>query len=447
MGRLSDSWNALTGNKQTQGNALDRFVYQFLANNAVFPDANDDFYLKSYTSNNDVFTVINKITEPASTVPIFQYDKNDNIVEGGKMLALINKPNNYQSRSQFIEAGLSFYYIFGEGFTSFDTLDKSSGSLNAGTPMRLDHLPPQWMQLVLGTWSDPIKGYSFYPFGNQDKMDYAKERVFHWKEFNPDYSTTGGHLRGMSRLKPLIKSITGSEEGYNSLVKAFQSQGMWGIVTMLQGDNQIVELSKEQKSILKQSFQRDMKRGELTVSNNLAHYEKMGMSMVELEVLRALPYLGGKLTDAFNVPDQLMAGSQSKTYTNVGEAETSLWRKAICPSVDALLGGLTNLLAPNFPGEEETVLRADYSEVEALQKNIGETITAMVNAGIFTGNQILEAVGWEASDEPNMERIVISAGKTFLDELGAAPEPGVAEGVLKNLGLSDYRKKVKSNGN
>ena len=440
LSRLTDSWNALTGKTQSQGNALDRFVFEFLQGNAVYPNPDDSFYLNSYTGNNDVFTVINKITEPASGVPVFQYDKDDNIVEGGKMLALLNKPNNYQSQSQFIEAALSFYYIFGEGFSAFDTLDKSSGSINAGVPMRLDQLPPQWMKIDLGTYFDPIKGYSFYPFGSDNMMAYEKDRVFHWKEFNPDYSTTGGHLRGMSRLKPLIKSIIGSQEGYNSLVKAFQSQGMWGIVSMLQGDNKtVVELTKEQKSTLKSGFLRDMKKGELTIANSLVNYTKMGLSVVELEILRALPYLGGKLTDAYNVPDQLMAGSQSKTYSNYKEAERALWANAICPSLDAYLEGLTNLLAPNFPGEEETFLKADYSGIEALQHNMVELVGWMVQSQAFSRNEIREAAGYEMLPEPMMDEVFISAGLTPMSEAGMPPEPELTENVLKSLKLSDYR--------
>jgi HK97 family phage portal protein len=442
---LTDSWNALLG--KPQANALDRFVMQFLGNLAIYPSPDNTFYLNSYTGNNDVFTVINKITEPASTVPIYQYDKDDNIVEGGKMLALLNKPNPYQSRSLFIESGLSFYYIFGEGFTAFDTLDKSSGSLNAGVPMRLDALPSQWMMIKLGTFFDPVKGYSFYPFGSSDVVDYDKSRIFHWKEFNPDYSTTGGHLRGMSRLKPLIKSITGSEEGYNSLVKAFQAQGMWGIVTMLEPETKkAVELTKEQKSILKSGWQRDMKKGELTISNSIANYTKMGLSVVELEILRALGMLSGKITDAFNVPDQLFAGSQTKTYSNYKEAERALWANAICPSLDAYLEGLSNLLAPNFPGEEETVLKADYSGIEALQHNMVELVGWMVQAQAFSRNEIREATGYEMIEgNPMMDEIMVSAGLTPISELGQPPDSNLVDNVMKELHLSDYRKKVNGN--
>lgn len=433
---LGDIWNRLTGK---QANPLDQYLMRMLQNNAIFPVIDNEFYLNSYCGNNDVFTVINKITEPASTVPIFQYDKNEELVEGGKMLALLNNPNNYQSRSQFIEAGLSFYYIFGESFSAYETLDNG---INAGLPLRLDQLPPRWIVLILDSYFSPIKGYSFYPYGSSgNKLDYPKEKVFHWKEFNPDYQITGGHLRGMSRLKPLIKTITGSAEAYNSLVKAFQAQGMWGLLTMLDEDGKATALSKQQKSDLKNAFKRDAKKGDVTISSLKAEYVKMGLTVVELNVLNSIGLLGGKLTDAFNVPDQLMAGSQTKTYTNYKEAERALWSNAICPSLDAYLEGMSDWLAPHFPGEEEDVLKADYSGVESLQTNMVETVAWMIQAGAFTKNEIREAAGFEMLAVPGMDDILVSAGLMPISESGIPPAPALTETVMKMLNLPDYREK------
>jgi HK97 family phage portal protein len=398
---------------------------------ALYPGANEKTYLDSYLSNNDVFTVINKITEPASTVPIDQYDAKGEKVEG-RMIARLNKPNLYQSRSQFIEAALTFYYLFGNSFTAEESLDNG---LNAGQPVRLDQLPPQWVQINIGTVFNPVKDYSFYPMsGTVDP--YPKEKIFHWKEFNPDYSYSGGHLRGMSRLHPLLKSVTGSGEAYNSLVKAFQNQGAWGILTMLGEDNKGMDLTKAQVNDLKQRFRSDSKSGKLTVSGNPTNWQKIGLTMVELEVLKALGMFKGNLADAFNVPSQLLSGSQDRTYNNYKEAERALWTNAICPSLDAYLEGLSGWLAPKFR-EDGNILRADYSGIEALQKNVGELIAWMVAARSFTKNEIREAAGYETLPQPEMDVIYESAGLMPLADLALPPEPALTESVMK--GLSDYR--------
>jgi phage portal protein BeeE len=200
MAILNDIWNKLTGKEP---NPLDAFIMRVLANSALYPDGSEETYLNAYTGNNDIFTIINKITEPASTVPIFQYDVKGEVIENGQMLSRLNNPNPYQSRAQFIEAAMTYYLLFGNTFTAYETV---GGGLDSGKPLRLDQLPPQFIQIDLGTVFDPVKGYRFYPYAGIEKP-YTKDQIFHWKEFNPDYNwgvSSGGHLRGMSRLRPLI---------------------------------------------------------------------------------------------------------------------------------------------------------------------------------------------------------------------------------------------------
>jgi HK97 family phage portal protein len=423
---LSDFFNRLIGKE----NRLDRVLLKFLANNAIYPSDNANNYLASYTSNNDVFTVINKITEPGSVVPVYQYDKNGEVVENGKMLALLNKPNPYMTKAQFIEASITFYLLFGECFIAEQSIPNG---LNANQPLRLDVLPSQWMEIILGTVFDPVAGYRFTM--SEQNIDYQRSQVYHYREFNPDYDTTGGHLKGMSRLRPLLKSITGSQSGYDSLVKAFQNQGAWGILTMLGEDGKgLGELSKSQASMLKHRFKEDNKKGEIVVTGKDVKWTNFGLSVVDLNILAALGAFKGNICDAYNVPTMLLSGSQDRTYSNYKEAMGALWTNAIMPTVDGYLEGLTNFLAPKFK-EEGQVLKADYSEIEVLQKNKSDMVTWMINARSFTKNEIREACGYEMLPDPAMDMIFDSAGMLPISELGMTE----GEEVLKALKISDYR--------
>jgi HK97 family phage portal protein len=350
------------------------------------------------------------------------------------MIARLNNPNGYQSRAQMLEAAITNYLLFGNSYTVEETVE---GSLS-GLPARLDVLPSQFVTINLGTVFNPVTGYSFYPMSG-NLLDYEKDNVFHWKEFNPDYTVSGGHLKGMSRLRPLLKSITGSSEAYNSLVKAFQNQGAWGILTMLGDEGSGMELTKEQLSALKNKFRADAKYGKLTVTGNQTKWEKIGLTMVEMEVLSSLGLYKGNIADAYNVPSQLLSGSKDRTYNNYKEAERALWTNAICPTVDAYLEGLTKFLAPKFK-EEGTYLQADYSGIEALQRNLAEQVTWMVNSKCFTKNEIREAAGYETIPTPEMDMIYDSAGMMPLSELSTPPDQELTEGVLKSLKISDYRK-------
>jgi len=438
MGLFSNLIGKLIPSKITQGSALDTYVMRQIANIALYPDTASDTYLNAYTGNGDFFTVVNKITEPASNVPIFQYDQNGEINEQGKMIQLLNAPNPYMSRAELIEASLTFFLIFGDSYTAFETVPNG---INANLPIRLDVLPPQWMEFVLGTFLNPVLGYKYLMSGNV--MDYQSDQVLHWKEFNPDYDNQGtGHLKGMSRLKPLLKSITGSGSAYDALVASFQHHGAMGILTILGEDGKATGVGKPLMSAIKQQYRDEYsgakKNGSLVITNKDHKWTNFGLSIVELAVLDALATFGGKLYDAYNVPTMLMYGSKDRTYMNYREAKKALYTDAIMPNLDAYLGKISRWLAPKFK-EEGQELRADYSGIEVLQQDKAALVAWMVLAKSFTKNEIRKAVGAEELPDPSMDKIFESAGTVPLEELGLMPSMPLTENVMKALKVKDYR--------
>jgi HK97 family phage portal protein len=420
------------------GNALDSYVMRQIANIALYPDYSSDTYLGAYTGNGDVFTIINKITEPASNVPVFQYDKNGEINENGKMIQLLNKPNPFMSRAELIEASLTFFLIFGDSYTASQSVPNG---LNAGLPIRLDVLPPQWVEFVLGTYLNPVRGYKFLMSGNQ--IDYEYEQIVHWKEFNPDYDNQGtGHLKGMSRLKPLLKSVTGSGSAYDALVASFQHHGAMGILTILGEDGKAIGIGKPLMSQIKQQIREEYmgtdKNGSVVITNKDHKWTNFGLTIVEMAVLDALGAFGGRICDAYNVPSMLLAGSKDRTYMNYKEAKKALYQDAIMPNLDAYLNKLTRWLAPIFK-EDDQVLKADYSGIDVLQDDKAALVAWMILSKSFTKNEIRKAVGAEELPDPAMDKVYESAGLMPLDELGLMPNMPLTESVMKALKIKDYR--------
>jgi HK97 family phage portal protein len=424
--------------KISKANTLDEYVLRQIANIAIYPDYNTDTYLSGYTGNGDVFTVINKITEPASTVPVFQYDKQGKINEAGRMIQLLNKPNPYMSKAELIEASLTFYFIFGNCFNAFESIPNG---LNANLPIRLDVLPPQWVEFVLGSVMDPVAGYKLMMNGNQ--MDYEKRQVMHWKEFNPDYDNQGtGHLLGMSRLKPILKSVVGSGSAYDALVSCFQHQGAVGILSILEEDSKPNTIGKPLMTRVKEQYKEEYtgakKAGSIVITNKNHKWTSFGMTAKEMAILDTLSAFGGRICDAYNVPSMLMSGSKDRTYMNYLEAKKALYEDAIMPSLDAYLDKLTSWLAPLF-GEDGQKLQANYSRIPVLQQNKAELVAWMVLSKSFSKNEIREAAGHERLSDPKMDLIYESAGTVPLEELGLMPGTEMTESVLKALKVRDYR--------
>ena len=308
------------------------------ANSAIYPDTKATYYNSCFTGNNDVFSVINKIVLPASRIPVLQVDKKTGDEKPGRGLELLMNPNPFQSHTEFVQQALTQYEIFGECFVAGE---RPEFGLRAGQPTRLDSLPPQWIELEIGNFFEPITGYTLML--GQQEVKYGYEDVVHWKRFNPDFQMAGDHLRGLSPLKPLLKAIAASSSGYDSMVAAFQNQGAYGILTILgvkesDGKYSGAPKTQEQLSQLETSFRQKLSgnanRGKVFATNKSVEWTNFGLSPVDMNILNSIVFSGGALYDAYDVPDILKSGSQSKTYLNFGEAQKALWNNAIIPTVD-----------------------------------------------------------------------------------------------------------------
>lgn len=415
---------------------------QFNTNGPIYPEGKDDFYLQNYSKNGDVFSIINKITEPAARVPIEQVNiKTGESVEG-KTIQLLRKPNPFQSQTEFLEGALTFFNIFGNCYIAGE---RPEFGLRTGQVTRLDLLPPQWVEIMLGSFMDPIKGYRLTEAYEQDKI-YEFGQVLHWREFNPEYDINGKHMYGMSRLKPLINNTTALQAGYDSLVSAFQNGGAHGVLTILgvrdnDGKYNDKPTTKEQLAILESYWKRKWagaeRMGAKAITNKSVEWTPFGMSVHDMSILSSLPISRGVIADAYNVPEVLLANSESKTYMNYQEAMKALWNNAIIPNLDGLLNKLNDWLIPAM-GEQGTMLVADYDSIPALQSDKKELVDWMTRAGL-TYNEIRDALGYETMNIPNMDVPIISMGVSRVDEIGFMPSADFSEEALKRLGVEDYR--------
>jgi HK97 family phage portal protein len=432
-------WNNIT--KIFGRSQLLDIVIQNNANSAIYPSTNAKYYTDTYTQNNDVFSVISKITGPGSRIPITQVSKKTLEEKPGYAIELLANPNPFQSQTEFTNQALTTFKIYGECFVASE---KPEFGLRAGKPVRLDNLPPQWIDLVIGNFFEPIKGFRLMLGQQEVYYDFAD--VMHWKELNPDFQMAGDHLRGMSPLKSLLKVVAASSSGYDSMVSSFQNQGAYGMLTILgvkEDDGKYSNAPKtaEQLSQMESSFRRKLtgtsNRGKIFATNKSVEWTPFGLDPKDMEVLKTIVFSGGALYDAYGVPDILKSGSQSKTYLNYQEAQKALWNNTIIPTVDGFYSKLSSWLMP-LVGEDDTFLQPNYDDVPALQEDKMSSINWMVKAGL-TGNEIRVALGYDELPIDNMDVPLVSMGLQRIDEIGLMPDQVVSEEALKRLKLSDYR--------
>ena len=436
MASFTEYWNRIF--RRHGMSDISQLFVQNYGGTAIWPDEKNDTYTDSYTGNGDVFTIINRISEPSARVPIIHVIGEDEVVNS-KTLALLDEPSPSMGMSEFIEAALGYYMIYGNMYLN---ALKPEGGLNAGKPVRLEFLPPPFTSIMAGTRLDPVVGYVLNYLGST--LNFEVQDVLHWKEFNPDWDDNFG-VYGMSRLKAVLKSVAASDSAYQSMVSAFQNQGAYGLLTVLgvkndQGGYDGRSVTKKQMSALKNQFKPggeyvgDTARGKIAATNKSVEWTNLGLSPVDLKILDSLGVNKGSIADAYGYPGVLLSGSDDKTYSNYAEAEKSAWSNARQPFLDGLLQKLSRWLIPMM-GEQGRLV-ADYSGIDVLQKNKREMVDWMRLAG-YSLDEIRVATGGEATGLPGMTVPLVSMGSVPVDQIGFMPNMEDTEKYLKDK--IDYR--------
>lgn len=410
-------------------------IFQSIGSAPLYPDLNNRTYEKSFTDNPDVFSVISKISQPCARVPIYMVDADDNEVTDAKKLAplrLLQNPNPFESQEEFIEKLIVYYEVFGNAYIGGH---EPGLGLTPKVPGRLDVLPSPWTYIVSGDFYEPIKGYQLFLSDRQ--VDYQLSEVLHWKTVNIDTSNPVQMFYGMSPLKALLKSVTASSSGYDAMVKTFQNMGAYGLLSLL-GESYSPD-GKNPVDLLNQKWQEKYSgtknNGRLVIASQDHKYTNFGLSLVDMNLLQLLGVTKGTLGDAYGVPGPLLNGSIDRTYQNYRESEKILYIDVIIPTLDAILSKLSTWLMPKY-GLEGYKFKADYSVIDCLKADIALIVNAMSTAGVFTKNEIRQAVDFEPIEDPVMDEVWTGISQQPLSSMGMDNN---IDNTLKALKWKDYR--------
>ena len=185
---------------------------------------------------------------------------------------------------------------------------------------------------------------------------------------------------------------------------------------------------------------RSINWGTIVITNQDHKWTSFGLSPVDLNIINSLGISKAAIAEVYGVPTVLLSGSNDKTYANYREGEKILYQDTIIPTFDSFLQKLTDWLVPKY-GDEYKGCRfvADYSVVDVLKADIAAIVTAMSQTGVFTKNEIREAVDYGVIEDPLMDEVWTGIGQAPLSQ--TVIDVNQADANLKMLGLKDYRLK------
>lgn len=402
-----------------------------------------DLIQEGYCSNPDIYTVINRIARTASNAPFKVYKVKDRKkhqkykawtgrdatsisvqnafrikelvyeeVSDHPLNKLLEQPNPYQKSREFIENSIGFKLITGERFWHVVKLD---AGVNEGKPFALLNLPPQYM-IVEGDGS--LLGIKGYRLQLGDHRPLTREEIIFSRYWNPDYDTSGLHLRGLSPLKAGSKLTTLSNSGLTRAVAMVDAAGAAGILH--EKPTEFSEgMTEEQAGKLKYKIHTEALGTEnansIVVANGDLGYINFGMKGSEMELLDMQKLTRERIAVLLNAPPGLFDPDKSGEH-NAKEFKKELITSACIPELDSIRDDL-NEIAKLYG--EDIYIDYDLTVFPELQEDHGELATRLANMPFVTWNEkrLMFCLDEDLENE-NMNKYIIPSGLMLLDDLG-----------------------------
>lgn len=418
---------------------MNLFGLQVLWQTAEKKDLIDNGYL----GNPDIYTVVNKVARTGSYAPFKVYKIKDqkkhrlfkswtgeNATAASILRALqikddayeemndhplnklIEQPNPWQKGREFSENSIGFKVLTGERFWQVVKLDMGA---NEGQPFAVYNLPPQFMTVMGDGTLLGIKGYQFELAANKD---LKVEEVVFSRYWNPDYSTSGNQLRGLSPFTAGSKLMTRSNSVLSRSVNMLQNAGAAGLlfdkpVAGFEGMSE-VQAGKLTTKLNTEVLGID-NANTIAVANGDLGYINFGLKGTEMELIELERLTLEKICALVNVPPVLFNTDRS-IQNNLQEAKKELIISACCPELDSLRDDW-NEIAKLY--EDENIwVDYDLSIYPELQEDLEKLNRINVAAWWRTPNEKRLSEYMDEHEDPMMDKIIIPSGMMLLEDLG-----------------------------
>ena len=414
--------NLITKNAQQTAAEYNKAIYQFLGESIVWNPENDDTYIRDgYRRNATIYSLVNLITNAATTIPFQIYEKvNENEVkryksltsgsvdaqsllkanlirknamvelEGTELHQLLERPNAAQSYSSWISELIAFGKLTGNRYIY--GIAPETG-MNKGKYKELYVMPSQIMEIVSGGIMQPVQKYRIE---YQGAYDIPAEDICHIKDFNPYYDGTGSHLYGQSPLRAGLRSLTTNNEAVQTGVKYLQNQTARGILTSDEGDLNEVQ-AQQLKDKFRKNFQGSDNAGDVIITPKKLSWVNFGLNASDVSLIEQYNASIKDLCNIYSVPVQLLNNTESATYNNMKEAKKALYQNAVIPELNKIRDELNRWLSPMYG--EKLFIDFDYSAIPELQEENEKVVDQLSKAWWVTPNEKRRVMNYGVDEE------------------------------------------------
>ncbi|MDR3475200.1 MAG: phage portal protein [Devosia sp.] len=337
--------------------------------------------LEGFAKNPVVYRCVRMIAESAARVPLI-------VTEGGQhltdhpALALLARPNPHEAGSELMECLYAYLQTAGNAYLQAAVVD--------GEVKGLFGLRPDRMQAVPGSDGYPV-AYTYTSGGRTTRLDQLAApipAVLHLTLFHPldDYY-------GLAPLEAAQQSldIHNAAAAWNKSLLDNAARPSGALVYSSAAGSLTPQQFERLKQELELGFQGAANAGRPMVLEGGLDWKTIAMTPKDMDFIEARNAAARDIALAFGVPPMLLGIPGDNTYSNLVEANKSLWRQTVIPLVRRVSAGLAHWLGPAFGGGFDIV--PDIDKIEALAEDRAALWARIGNASFLTDEEKRRMLG------------------------------------------------------
>ena len=363
--------------------------------------------IEGYLNNEAIYSIVNKIANSCSDVPLELVDKDNKPVGSHWVNDLLKRPNEDSTLKELIYN----YYVY---LLSIGNSFMYAPKLAAGTTQELWTMPSDLVLVVSGPFYEPVSGYKFKE-GNQEIV-FPKDQVLHGKLFNPRFRS-GSWVYGLSPVEVAAEAIRQVNAGQQRMATLAATGAPPFIISSETPEG----LTAAQQEMLEATYKKKYTGSDSNdpmMSGTPLRVQNIPGKAADLELIESSEYSWRVLCNIYGVDSGMFNDKAASTYSNMQQMFKNFYQFTVEPLNKSFAERLKLFLIPN----EELYFRFNYDDVEVLQEGFLTKSEALNNIWYMTPNERREQLGLEALDDLLLDEIYKPANMVPLE----APTDGEA---------------------
>ena len=343
---------------------------------------------ESYAINNAAYSVVNLSNQASTSIDFVlceQTKDGDELVDSGGLYELLKNPNDNQVFKEFQEEALTYLLLTGDLF-----IQGLSPVGFKDAIQELNILPSNCTELNYN-YKNELISYDYTLNGTTTTIPL--EEIYHGKYINP--TKEGLECgRGLSPLQAGYRTITASNENLTAMASVWNNKGVSGLLTSNTDETLDPEEAKAIQTAVNSKLGGSHKANGVAATTANVRFEQIGMSGSDMELLQSSPQLLRGICMLYGVDPALLGDPESRKYSNLKEAEKSLFVRSAIPNNERLISYLNRFVVPAWSllDGKDYVIKQNLEDVEALQpdkkiqaeknKIISESLTALLSSNL-----------------------------------------------------------------